>query len=134
LIWYELPQYRESGFAVFKLKPDAKTVHPMAFEFAQRNPGTLFFPTIHIHRGKLQAQANFDHELYCQAEQNHNLWEESSYYQRNASSPYEKSVREIQLAKSFINIEAAKGIVNPDLPVQKRTLSGWLNNCDVILS
>jgi hypothetical protein len=133
-IWASLPQYRDSGFAVFKLKPDAKTVHPMAFEFPQRDPGKLFFPTVHIHQGKVRAKANFDHELYCQTEQKHDHWEESSYYQLNASSPYEEGIWEIQLAKSFIDIQATKGIVNPDLPIQKRTLSGWFDNCDVIFA
>ncbi len=30
-VWDQLPQYRDWGFAVFKLKSGVRTVHPMAF-------------------------------------------------------------------------------------------------------
>src|SRR5262245_45571050 len=36
--WDKLPQYEDYGFAVFKLKPGAMTVHPMAFSFQRRDP------------------------------------------------------------------------------------------------
>ncbi len=65
--WEALPQYATWGFAVFKLKPAAKTVHPMAFTFphAKETRG-LFFPTVHIHDGKVHQKAKFDHTLYAQ--------------------------------------------------------------------
>ena len=65
--WEALPQYAAWGFAVFKLKPAAKTVHPMAFTFphAKETRG-LFFPTVHIHDGKVHKIAHFDHTLYAQ--------------------------------------------------------------------
>ena len=65
--WEALPQYAAWGFAVFKLKPAAKTVHPMAFTFphAKETRG-LFFPTVHIHDGKVHKKAKFDHTLYTQ--------------------------------------------------------------------
>src|SRR5262245_21623687 len=50
--WEKLPAYKDYGFAVFKLKPTAREVHPMAFEFPRANPKQLFFPTVHIHDGK----------------------------------------------------------------------------------
>ena len=84
-IWQKLPDYQDYGFAVFKLKPTtAKTwagnvsksfknnsqsfreVHPMAFTFPRRNPDMLYFPTIHVHKGNLPAEAFFDHTLFCQ--------------------------------------------------------------------
>src|SRR2546423_9198337 len=34
--WNKLPQYESYGFAVFKLKPGAMTVHPMAFSFPRQ--------------------------------------------------------------------------------------------------
>ncbi|NJM55789.1 MAG: hypothetical protein HC841_07790 [Verrucomicrobiae bacterium] len=36
--WDGLPAYRDYGFAVFKLKPGAQRVHPMAFTFPTRKP------------------------------------------------------------------------------------------------
>jgi hypothetical protein len=35
--WKKLPEYESWGFAVFKLKPGAMTVHPMAFSFIRRD-------------------------------------------------------------------------------------------------
>jgi hypothetical protein len=43
-----------------------KKFHPMAFEFPCREPGLLYFPTVHIHDGHVHRSAQFDHELYCQ--------------------------------------------------------------------
>jgi hypothetical protein len=68
-VWDGLPQYRDWGFAVFKLKGDAqkqKNVHPMAFMFPRRDPTSLFFPTVHVHDGVVHETADFDHALYCQ--------------------------------------------------------------------
>src|SRR5207253_6105716 len=52
-VWEKLPQYKEFGFAVFKLKKPTKKdgtqkVHPMAFEFPRADKELLFFPTVHI--------------------------------------------------------------------------------------
>ncbi len=80
--WEALPQYAAWGFAVFKLKPAAKTVHPMAFTFphAKETRG-LFFPTVHIHDGKVHKKAEFDHTLYAQQSTLHPAalmtWDES---------------------------------------------------------
>jgi len=86
--------YDDWGFAVFKLKvvpqrpepappgffarllgrggaPMAppsgpKRFHPMAFTFPQRDPSKLFFPTVHVHDGRVHPTAHFDHALYLQ--------------------------------------------------------------------
>jgi hypothetical protein len=71
--WNKLPEYGTYGFAVFKLKPGAMTVHPMAFSFPRRDVSTLFFPTVHIHDGKVHTKADFDHALYCQPHGHHYL-------------------------------------------------------------
>jgi hypothetical protein len=66
-VWKKLPQYADWGFAVFKLRKDATTVHPMAFSFPSAQPDKgLFFPTVHIHDGKVHAEEEFNHTLYCQ--------------------------------------------------------------------
>ncbi|MDB6134078.1 MAG: hypothetical protein JWM59_2321 [Verrucomicrobiales bacterium] len=66
-VWKQLPQYKDWGFAVFKLRPGFTTVHPMAFSFPNSLPGSgLFFPTVHIHDGKVHSEEEFDHTLFCQ--------------------------------------------------------------------
>src|SRR2546428_4434288 len=65
-VWGKLPGYKAYGFAVFKLKRGAMTVHPMAFSFPRQNANALFFPTVHIHDGKVHSKAGFDHSLFCQ--------------------------------------------------------------------
>jgi hypothetical protein len=67
-VWKSLPQYEKFGFAVFKLrKGNNQNVHPMAFHFPSAKPGHIFFPTVHIHDGKVHEAEDFDHTLYAQA-------------------------------------------------------------------
>ncbi len=68
-IWTELGQYRDWGFAVFKLSETrGAKVHPMALSFPRRDTQRLFFPTLHLHHRRLEAAAEFDHTLYLQAD------------------------------------------------------------------
>jgi hypothetical protein len=119
--WNKLPQYETYGFAVFKLKPGAMTVHPMAFSFPRRDTSTLFFPTVHIHDGKVHPKADFDHALYCQPQGNHHLalgadWEESH-----------------SLANSFMQVNKTKGLIEADQHCYKRELHGQLPNRDTLV-
>lgn len=66
-VWGDLPQFSDYGFAVFKLKAGAHTIHPMAMKFPTKD-AALYFPTVHVHDGKVHEQAGFDHELYFQCE------------------------------------------------------------------
>ncbi|MCA9575121.1 MAG: hypothetical protein KC668_06780 [Myxococcales bacterium] len=63
-VWSQLPRYQDYGFAVFKLKAGDAKVHPMALWFDTRDDQRLFFPTVHVHDGRVHAQADFDHKLY----------------------------------------------------------------------
>ena len=67
-LWRSLPAYDDFGFAIFKLKPGAREMHPMAFTFPLRDPERLFFPTVHIHHDTVESIADFDHVLYWQSE------------------------------------------------------------------
>jgi hypothetical protein len=68
-VWQEIGDYDDYGFAVFRLAPGKKAnVHPMAFQFQTRNPTSLFFPTVHVHDGRVHTTAYFDHSLYYQGE------------------------------------------------------------------
>jgi hypothetical protein len=119
-VWKKLPGYQNYGFAVFKLKPGAMTIHPMAFSFPRRDPKTVFFPTVHIHDGKVHEQAEFDHSIYCQPCPEEHLsiheWEES----------YTHPGR-------FMQVDKTKGIILPDQHCYKRGMHGLLSNRDTFL-
>jgi hypothetical protein len=117
-VWDSLPQYATWGFAVFKLKPAAKTVHPMAFTFPQAKESRgLFFPTVHIHDGKVHRKAKFDHTLYAQQSSLRPAglmqWEESP-----------------GLAGATLKGDY-KDLVNPKAHVHRRKMHGSLANEDV---
>lgn len=118
--WEKLPAYRAFGFAVFKLKKGAKTLHPMAFEFPRANPKQLFFPTVHIHDGKVHPTAAFDHSLYCQKGEGDSFslmsWQES---------PLE--------AARFVTVEKAQGLLDGARHAYRKTIRGAQKNEDVVL-
>ncbi|MBI3860960.1 MAG: hypothetical protein HY290_03605 [Planctomycetia bacterium] len=122
--WDQLPRYRDYGFAVFKLKEgEAKKqqkVHPMAFEFPRAEPAKLFFPTVHIHDGKVHERADFDHILYCQVSdgQTHSMmdWAES-----------------MRLAGQFLKVDKTEGIVDAGNHCYKRGIRGKQKNEDVLV-
>jgi hypothetical protein len=116
--WDHLPAYADFGFAVFKLKAGRKKIHPMAFEFPRRDEKHLFFPTVHIHDGKVHATAEFDHVLYAQPSGDADLvlWEESS-------SP----------ARDFVKVARARGIVAADEHVYRLRVAGRRKNEDIVV-
>lgn len=116
-VWDQLPQYRDFGFAVFKLKSGDQKVHPMAFEFPRAKPAELFFPTVHIHDGSVKPQARFHHDLYCQRSGGENLmaWNESP-----------------GVARSFVRkMDLTFGIVDPGGHCYRRGMVGTFENEDV---
>jgi len=119
--WNELPEYQTYGFAVFKLKSGAMKVHPMAFSFPRRDTSSLFFPTVHIHDGKVHKKAKFDHALYCQQHEEHPLALGRDW----AESP--------KLAGAFMRTEQAKGLIAKDQHCYKRDLRGQLANRDTFI-
>ena len=118
--WKDLPDYKDFGFAVFKLKPEAHDVHPMAFSFPRRD-ASLFYPTVHIHDGKVHARAKFDHVLYGQPATDTDFifhgWEESASH-----------------AESFVQIGKTKGVIAPQLHCYKKVLTGTLKNQDTVIA
>ena len=119
-VWDKLPQYKDFGFAVFKLKKPEKgqsKVHPMAFEFPRADKKVLFFPTVHIHDGKVNAKAGFDHSLFCQVSGEAPLrWEESP-----------------ELADAFVKVKAAEGVVDGNAHVYRKLMKGTFDNKDVLV-
>ncbi len=115
-VWQKLPQYATWGFAVFKLRQEATTVHPMAFSFPNANPQQgLFFPTVHIHDGKVHAEEEFNHTLYCQTPSGKHgprAWEESEKLPVSLGALHDD------------------GLLDRHDHVYRRTLQGMLPNLD----
>jgi hypothetical protein len=119
-LFAKMPDYRRFGFAVFKLKPGAQTVHPMAFEFPSSLGAQVFFPTVHVHDGKVHARAKFDHVLYCQPSGKTNLklsaWAESP-----------------KTAQHFVDVKKSAGLVLAGEHCYKLEMHGLLPNKDTVL-
>lgn len=116
-VWPQLPGYRDFGFAVFKLKPGRSKIQPMAFSFPTARPNDVFFPTLHIHDGKIHDKEHFDHTLYCQAtRQDLSLWEESP-----------------KPAVAFAKCGLTHGMVRPEQHIFRRMLQGNLTNGDIVV-
>jgi hypothetical protein len=118
--WKQLPLYHDYGFAVFKLKAAARLrkVQPMSLSFATRYKGTLFFPTVHIHDGKVHPVEMFDHALY---------WQYPGLVHPG------KEIATPGPAKDFVKIEKAKGIVDGDKVCYKREIYGKQPNQDILV-
>ncbi len=119
-VWDQLPGYSDFGFAVFKLKPGHGEVHPMAFSFPAAVPEKLFFPTLHIHDGKIHDKEAFDHVLYFQggrAEAAPGGWTESP-----------------ALAVTKVKCGLTHGMVRPDGHVYRQTMVGEFQNGDVVVA
>jgi hypothetical protein len=116
--WDELPAYKDYGFVVFKLKKGEARVHPMAFEFPRAETKKLFFPTVHIHDGKIHKTASFDHALYCQTSgEDVTEWKESP-----------------QPAGFFLKIDKTAGMVEKNGHVYRDIIKGKMKNQDTWLA
>ena len=92
----------------------------MAFEFPRANPRQLFFPTVHIHDGKVHPTAKFDHALYCQKRDGEKLslpdWRESNVP-----------------AAQFMNASKAAGVLDGALHCYLKGIKGQRKNEDIVL-
>jgi len=95
-------------------------VHPMAFSFPRQKANALFFPTVHIHDGKVHSKAHFDHALFCQP----------THDQRPATQMWKESRGH---PTSFMAVEKTKGVVLADQHCYKKEMRGMLANKDTFL-
>ena len=119
--WAKLPQYRDFGFAVFKLKAGDQKVHPMALVFESRMEGKLFFPTVHIHDGEVHPKEEFDHTLYAQG------WLNGNFAERGWKDSKQK-------AAVTMDEKKGKGLVWGDGHVFRKTMQGRFADKDQILT
>jgi hypothetical protein len=121
-VWKQLPQYASFGFVVFKLQPGRHVnVHPMAFSFRTRDPGALFFPTLHIHDGMLHEKANFDHIFYTQNEP------------RREAPPIAFWMPSRKAASRYLRVARTHGLVDGDAPCFQASLVGSWRNSDILV-
>jgi len=119
--WKAIPLYADYGFAVFKLRSGTHEVHPMALTFPTRQPEQLFFPTVHIHDGKVHPEEHFDHALYCQV-------------QRLGAGPLQGWQESADPASRFTKPGSAAKLIDPDEHVYRRRMVGEMKNEDIILA
>ncbi len=122
--WNKLPQYSDWGFAVFQLKESPagqeiargtpRRIHPMAFQYPTWMDESLYFPTLHIHDGQVNASAEFDHTLYFQGDEFHDFADEISPYS----------------ADDFMKMDQAMEIVQAGTVCGKRLIVGMNANED----
>lgn len=124
--WEQVPQYADYAFAVFKLQAGAKNVHPMAFEFPRRDPRELFFPTVHVHHGVVEAYADFDHSLFWQSPEGRVGGPFSLLDEFSPDWTYAP-------AGQFMDIGRARGVVDAETIIQIQRLGGPGVNRDVVV-
>lgn len=134
--WDKIPRYSDYGFAVFQLKSLEGKPHPMAFRFRSRlatgEQPTIFFPTVHIHDGEVHDREDFDHTLYLQSPEFDAACGE--YLQRVQSVKDRATgyVRSKWVAGEFCDIEASRGILDPDALLHRLDMNGRFANTDVL--
>jgi hypothetical protein len=114
------PVYDDYGFAVFKLRKGEGEVHPLALRFASRTAHTLFYPTVHVHDGRLPDLAEFDHTLFLQVPDfKPTDWEQAF-----------RPVRSVLKLGDGGAEDPTRGLVNGDWPLYRLPLKGRQSNRD----
>lgn len=141
-VWEALPAYQDWGFAVFQLRTPSKAkarVHPMALEFDTRHPGTLFFPTLHIHDGAVHLEEDYDHMLYFQEPALRGKLVSLPDRSRHDSDGTLRTQRETlpvsskQSAERFVAVPRTQGVVVSREPIQRVAISGHVKNQDIFM-
>lgn len=119
-IWKSFPQYDSYGFAVFKLQPGVLQAPPLGMSFPTQLKTKVYFPTVHIHDGRVHEKELFDHTLYAQ------LSAEQAMYADGWSGS-------AKLAEQTVNRRRAGKIIDPKQHLYKRLLSGLQKNEDTLV-
>ncbi len=135
-VWDQFADYDDYGFVVFKLKRgDNQAVHPMAFSFPTRQPGKLFYPTVHVHDGEFHEKAGFDHTLYAQAPVEIRGWEPSEWCLGEElfempSDPDERKFMGLEQKERWSPV-AELNVVELDRSCHRKTIRGMHKNEDI---
>jgi len=132
----KLPQYKDYGFIVFKLKATDSKIHPMAFWFKTRETKKLFYPTVHMHDGQIHATEHFDHIFYAQGD----VADKPSHYSEGNSFSIVgfrgipmNANRTLGSQNDTLNeiSEKSFSLVGLNLPIQRERLTGESENEDI---
>jgi len=130
-VWAQIPQYADYGFAVFQLKELAGSPHPIAFDFASRLGGRIFFPTVHIHDGTVHREDAFDHMLYVQdARYDARAGDYDGPEQIDDRTGF---VRSKERASAFGDVPRSAGVLAGELLVHRMPIVGMHRNEDVLV-
>jgi hypothetical protein len=132
-VWNQIPDYRDYSFAVFQLRETRATpseVHPMALEFRTRLPNTIYFPTVHIHDGRVHRTEHFDHSLYTQDPRLYPSAPGHPAYAASSKLPLTPSIAPIG---SFVDPKRAQGVIDREARCYRLSLRGNLDNQDTLL-
>lgn len=134
-VWRALPIYKDWGFAVFRLRAGAQQVHPMGLEFPRRVSDAVYFPTVHVHDGRVHATANFAHTLYLQGLQRpRRLTDVLGFRQPKWRTP---ALEAPNLPRAVVGPRLAailERIVDLDAPIFRVDVHGSQSNADVWLA
>jgi len=119
--WEKLPEYQDYGFIVFKFKPGNQKPHPMAFKFKSAIPDYAYFPTVHVHDGKVHEREGFDHTLYLQHEGNKSPPDNWNSNTEKGAKAHLKKYRSLEILADFSNL------------IYKRRIVGTYANTDIVL-
>ncbi|MCY1006350.1 hypothetical protein OV079_12415 [Nannocystis pusilla] len=107
----------------------------MAFEFPSRFPDWLYFPTVHVHDGRMHATARFDHSLYFQGP-SRAAYRDIVFGDARWATPrfsYEGETSD-EPAGRFVSAAAVRSeVVDAGAPVLRLSLTGKLPNEDTWL-
>jgi hypothetical protein len=91
----------------------------MALRFPTRDPASLFYPTVHVHDGRVKKRAHFDHSLYCQAPE--------------APKPQVGGFSRAHLrVADCVDVDSTRGLVDGSLPMFRMQIFGEIDNADVV--
>ncbi|MFO0547020.1 MAG: hypothetical protein U0271_01465 [Polyangiaceae bacterium] len=123
-----LGDYGSYGFAVIKLRPGAEQrLHPIALTFPRADPTTLYFPTTHLHDGKVRERAEFDHSLFCQRVARPMAGIPASVA---PEGPWRRSSLPL---RSFARPMRAQGLLDGEAPCLRRVVRGTHPNHDIFV-
>jgi hypothetical protein len=126
--WALLGDYASFGFAVVELRDGhEQRLHPIALVFPRADTSTLYFPTVHLHDGRVHAEEDFDHSLFCQR-----LAHPLSGVPASVApeGPWRRSSIPV---RSFARPLRSKGLLDGDIPCLRRLLRGKHPNRDVYI-
>lgn len=129
-----LPAVATLGFVVAQLRPEATTVHPLAFTFPRRDPALVVFPTLHVHDGHVHRTARFDHALYVQGVPRQlevqSTWLARVLRRGRARDRWQVAARPVGDALA----RDSAGLLDPALPLARMRVVGRHTNQDITVS